>query len=95
MKTKTLSRDEKRLYKIDPWSARGNQAKWPSCDAVADCTHWNDGHYGVLCFPVRMPPANLTPWLAKNLPGWVCHCDPGFKVQTIFRTTNSNWKAGK
>jgi len=90
-----LTRDEKMRYKLDPWTVRSG--KWPTCDVVAGTTHWNDGHYGVLCFIEETLPPDLAGWLAKNLLGWVIHLDPGNKAQIIFRTTNSNWKrkAGK
>lgn len=89
MTTATMPKRLQRLYVKDPWSVMGGRVSWPCCDTAGPATHWNDGHYGLLCFTA--PPPSCMEFLREHLPGWVIHRDPG-NMRTVFRTTNSNWE---
>ncbi len=85
---KPLTRAKARLYKKDPWTAMSGN--WPRLDCVGGCNHWNDGHYGLLCFQKQPTGLYRIEFLHEHLPGWIIHVDriPG---QIAYRTTNSNW----
>lgn len=80
----------KKLTKRDPWSDMAG--RWPRMDSVGPdkLTHWNDGHYGLLCFTKQPTGLFRQEFLRLYLPGWHITDDriPG---QTAYRTTNSRW----